>query len=66
MQQMRSDYESMRRQAIEESRKRWEEMRRMRPAMPLPPQLGPPGYYPGPGSAPAHSPGQSSGQSPNQ
>jgi hypothetical protein len=53
MQQIRSDYETMRQQAIEESRKRWEEMHRMRRAMPMPPQFGPPGYYPPPVSAPA-------------
>ncbi|QQO52681.1 MAG: hypothetical protein N838_04130 [Thiohalocapsa sp. PB-PSB1] len=47
----RSRYETMRRQAMEDARRRWEQAYRMRPPMPVPPYYGYPGSYQGyPGS----------------
>lgn len=46
-----SDYEAMRRQAMEEARQRWEQAYRMRPAPPVP-YYGYPGYYRAPTPAP--------------
>jgi hypothetical protein len=46
-----SDYEAMRRQAMEEARQRWEQAYRMRPAAPAP-YYGYPGYYQAPAPAP--------------
>ncbi len=47
-----SDYEAMRRQAMEQARQRWEQAYRMRPAAPAP-YYGYPGYYQAPTPAPA-------------
>lgn len=52
-----SDYEAMRRQAMEEARQRWEQAYRMRPPAPAP-YYGYPGYYRVPAPAPAPAPQQ--------
>ena len=51
---LRAEYEAMRRQAMEQARRRWEQTYRMRPQMPMPPYYGNPGVYQRP-AAPATS-----------
>jgi hypothetical protein len=54
----RAEYEAMRRQAMEQARRRWEDAYRMRPPMPMPPYYGAPGAYQRPAAPPTSAEGQ--------